>query len=66
MQLRRESKSLRRFCYDKKSWEEILSEACGSCNEEKLVIDLLSLLGQLPKTFHLEVLKNLIEKMKSG
>ena len=66
MQLKRENKSLRRFCYDTKSWEEILSEAWGSCNEEKLGIDLLALLGQLPETFHLEVLKNLIEKMKSG
>ena len=43
-----------------------MSEAWGSCNEEKLGIDLLALLGQLPETFHLEVLKNLIEKMKSG
>ena len=66
LQLKRENKSLQRFCYDRKSWEEMLSEACDSCNEEKLVIDLLALLVQSPKTLQLEVLKNLIGKMKSG
>ena len=50
VQLKRENKALQRFIYGRKFWEEILSEACDSCNEEKLVIDFLALLGQSPKT----------------
>ena len=37
VQLTRENKSLRKFCYGRKFWEEILSEACDLHNEKKLV-----------------------------
>ena len=42
----------------------MLAHACNTANEEKLVIDLLGLVNQ-PKTLQFEVLKNLIDKMKS-
>ena len=62
--LKRENRSLRRLYLDKKSWGEMLTDACNTANEEKLVIDLLGLVNQ-PKTLQFEVLKNLIGKMKS-
>ena len=63
--LQKENQSLRKMYFDKRSWEEMLSEACESHNEEKLVIDLLSLMNQ-SKTLQFQVLENLIGKMKSG
>ena len=42
----------------------MLADACNTANEEKLVIDLLRLVNQ-PNTLQFEVLKNLIDKMKS-
>ena len=43
---------------------EILADACNTANEEKLVIDLWGLVKQ-PKMLQFEVLKSLIDKMKS-
>ena len=62
--LKRENRSLRRLYLDKKSWGEMLADACNTANDQKLVIDLLGLVNQ-PKTLQFEVLKNLIGKMKS-
>ena len=62
--LKRENRNLRRLYLGKKSWAEMLADACNTANEEKLVIDLLRLVNQ-PKTLQFEVLKNLIAKMKS-
>ena len=62
--LKRENRILRRLYLDKKSWGEMLADACNTANEEKLVIDLLGLDNQ-PKPLQFEVLKNLIDKMKS-
>ena len=62
--LKRENRSLRGLYLDKKCWGEMLTDACNTANEEKLVIDLLGLVNQ-PKTLQFEVPKNLIGKMKS-
>ena len=62
--LKKENKSLRNFCLNKRSWEETLHEACNTYNDEKLVIDLLSIQNE-SKSIQFQVLKNLIGKMKS-
>ena len=64
VKLKRENRSLKQPYLDKKSWEEMLPDACNTANEEKLVIDLLGLVSH-PKTLQFEVLKNLVCKMKS-
>ena len=62
--LKRENRNFRRLYLGKKSWAEMLTDACNTANEENLVIDLLRLVNQ-PETLRFEVLKNLIAKMKS-
>ena len=64
VKLKRENRSLKQPYLDKKSWKEMLPDACNTANEEKLVIDLLVLVSH-PKTLQFEVLKNLVCKMKS-
>ena len=60
--LKRENRILRLLYLDKKSWGEMLADACNTANEEKLVIDLLGLDNQ-PKPLQFEGLKNLIGKI---
>ena len=43
--LRRENKALKRVFFDKKSWENMVSESCRNINEER-VLDFMALMKQ--------------------